>query len=78
MGNEQWGSLYPKRLVPFLKAIRAKYPNIRVIETAGPSHDGKDFDFVWSEMKRQFVDLVDEQYYKDPQWFQSNAKHYDN
>ncbi|HZK69552.1 MAG TPA: alpha-L-arabinofuranosidase C-terminal domain-containing protein, partial [Paludibacter sp.] len=78
VGNEQWGSLYPERLVPFLKAIRAKYPNIRVIGTAGPSPDGKDFDFGWSEMKRLKADLVDEHYYKDPQWFLSNAKRYDN
>jgi alpha-L-arabinofuranosidase len=78
VGNEQWGSLYPERLVPFLKAIRAKYPTIRVIGTAGPSPDGKDFDFGWSEMKRLKADLVDEHYYKDPQWFLSNAKRYDN
>jgi alpha-N-arabinofuranosidase len=78
VGNEQWGSLYPERLVPFMKAIRAKYPNIKVIGTAGPSPDGKDFDFGWSEMKRLKADLVDEHYYKDPQWFLSNAKRYDN
>ena len=78
VGNEQWGSLYPERLVPFLKAIRAKHPNIKVIGSSGPSPDGKDFDFGWSEMKRLKADLVDEHYYKDPQWFLSNAKRYDN
>jgi alpha-N-arabinofuranosidase len=78
VGNEQWGSLYPERLVPFLKAIHAKHPNIRVIGSSGPSPDGKDFDFGWSEMKRLKADLVDEHYYKDPQWFLSNAKRYDN
>jgi len=78
VGNEQWGSLYPERLVPFLKAIRAKYPNIKVIGSSGPNPDGKDFDFGWSEMKRLKVDLVDEHYYKDPQWFLANANRYDN
>ncbi|WP_243349445.1 alpha-L-arabinofuranosidase C-terminal domain-containing protein [Parabacteroides sp. FAFU027] len=78
IGNEQWGPLYPERLEPFLKAIRAKYPNINVIGTAGPSPDGKDFDFGWKEMKRLKADLVDEHYYKDPQWFLDNAKRYDN
>ncbi|MDP4268823.1 MAG: alpha-L-arabinofuranosidase C-terminal domain-containing protein [Bacteroidota bacterium] len=78
IGNEQWGPLYPERLEPFLKAIRAKYPNINVIGTAGPSPDGKDFEFGWKEMKRLKSDLVDEHYYKDPQWFLSNAKRYDN
>jgi len=78
VGNEQWGSLYPERLEPFIKAIRSKYPTFKIIGTAGPSPDGKDFDFGWSEMKRLKADLVDEHYYKDPQWFLSNAKRYDN
>lgn len=78
VGNEQWGTLYPERLEPFLKAIRAKYPNFKIVGTAGPSPDGKDFDFGWKEMKRLKADLVDEHYYKDPQWFLANAKRYDN
>ncbi|MHB9141995.1 MAG: alpha-L-arabinofuranosidase C-terminal domain-containing protein [Paludibacter sp.] len=77
VGNEQWGSLYPERLEPFMKAIRAKYPNFKIIGTAGPSPDGKDFDYGWSEMKRMKADLVDEHYYRDPQWFLSNANRYD-
>lgn len=78
VGNEQWGPLYPERLQPFLKAIRAKYPSFKIVGTAGPSPDGKDFDFGWKEMKRLKADLVDEHYYKDPQWFMDNAKRYDN
>ena len=78
VGNEQWGSLYPERLEPFLKAIRAKYPTFKIIGTSGPSPDGKDFEFGWNEMKRLKADLVDEHYYKDPQWFLANANRYDN
>lgn len=77
VGNEQWGSLYPERLVPFMKAISAKYPNIKVIGSAGPSPDGKDFEYGWSEMKRLKADLVDEHYYKSPEWFLANANRYD-
>ncbi len=77
VGNEQWGSLYPERLEPFMKAIRAKYPTIRIIGSAGPSPAGKDFDYGWSEMKRLHADLVDEHYYKDPKWFLDNAARYD-
>ena len=77
VGNEQWGSLYPERLEPFVKAIRAKYPTVKVIGSAGPSPAGKDFDFGWNEMKRLKADLVDEHYYKDPQWFLANANRYD-
>ena len=77
VGNEQWGSLYPERLEPFVKAIRAKYPTVKVIGSAGPSPAGKDFDFGWNEMRRLKADLVDEHYYKDPQWFLDNANRYD-
>ncbi|MDD4992233.1 MAG: alpha-L-arabinofuranosidase C-terminal domain-containing protein [Paludibacter sp.] len=77
VGNEQWGTLYPERVEPFIKAIRAKYPDFKIVGTAGPSPDGKDFDFGWSEMKRLKADLVDEHYYKDPQWFLANAGRYD-
>jgi len=77
VGNEQWGSLYPERLEPFQKAIHAKYPIFKIVGTAGPSPDGKDFEYGWSEMKRLKADLVDEHYYKDPQWFLANANRYD-
>jgi len=77
VGNEQWGSLYPERLEPFVKAIRAKYPTFKIVGSSGPSSDGKDFDFGWSEMNRLKADLVDEHYYKDPKWFLANANRYD-
>ena len=77
-GNEQWGTLYTERLEPFVKAIRAKYPNIKIIGSSGPQAEGKDFDFLWPEMKRIGVDLVDEHYYRSPEWFLSNANRYDS
>ena len=78
VGNEQWGALYPVRLEKFVSAIRAKYPKIKICGSSGPSADGKDFDYGWKEMKRLKVDLVDEHYYKPPQWFFDNAGRYDN
>lgn len=77
IGNEQWGKEYPERLEPFAKAIRAKYPNIILIGSSGPFSDGKDFDFLWPEMRRLKADLVDEHYYKSPEWFYTNAARYD-
>jgi alpha-L-arabinofuranosidase len=77
IGNEQWGSFYPERLEPFIKAIKAKYPLFKIIGSSGPSPDGKDFDYGWKEMKRLKVDLVDEHYYKNPEWFLANANRYD-
>lgn len=78
IGNEQWGTEYPERLEVFVKAIRAKYPEIQLIGSSGPSASGKEFDYLWPEMKRLKVDLVDEHYYMNPEWFLNNAARYDN
>ncbi len=77
VGNEQWGPQYVARLAAFEKALRAKHPGIKIIGSSGPSADGKEFDYLWPEMKKLKVDLVDEHYYKDPKWFLNNADRYD-
>nr|MCQ5195917.1 alpha-L-arabinofuranosidase [Parabacteroides merdae] len=46
IGNEQWGPLYPERLELFVKAIRAKYPEIMIIGSSGPQSEGEDFDYL--------------------------------
>lgn len=78
IGNEQWGKVYPERLEMFVKAIRAAYPEIKIIGSSGPSADGDQFDYLWKEMKRLKVDLVDEHYYMEPDWFFNNAARYDS
>ncbi len=77
VGNEQWGKQYVDRLELFVKAIRKRYPDMKIVGSAGPKADGKDFDYLWKEMKRLKVDLVDEHYYCSPEWFQDNAERYD-
>lgn len=77
IGNEQWGPMYPERLEMFIKQIRAKYPNIKICGSAGPSASGKEFDYGWEQMRRLGVDLVDEHYYMSPDWFLKNAGRYD-
>ena len=78
IGNEQWEPLYAERLAPFVKAIRAKYPKMKICGSSGPSADGDRFDQGWAKMKELKVDLVDEHYYKDPEWFLKSAARYDN
>lgn len=78
IGNEQWGPEYPARLEVFVKAIRKQYPEIQIIGSSGPHSDGKEFDYLWPEMARLKVDLVDEHYYRSPEWFLSQAGRYDN
>lgn len=77
VGNEQWDTLYYERLRPFVKAIKAKYPNIKLIGTSGPDSEGKMFDKGWKAMKELKADLVDEHFYRDEHWFLSHGLRYD-
>lgn len=77
IGNEQWGEGYVERLIPFLEVLRKKHPEIKIIGTSGPAPDGEHFDYLWPKMKELEVDLVDEHYYRSPEWFLENAARYD-
>lgn len=77
VGNEQWDNLYYERLRPFVKAIKAKYPNIKLIGTSGPDSEGKMFDKGWKAMKELKADLVDEHFYRDEHWFLSHGLRYE-
>ncbi len=78
IGNEQWGPEYPERLEPFVKAIRKAYPDIKIIGSSGPSSEGEQFEYLWPEMKRINVDLVDEHFYRPESWFLKQGSRYDN
>ena len=73
VGNEQWDDLYYERLRPFVKAIKAKYPNIKLIGTSGPDSEGEMFEKGWKAMKELKADLVDEHFYRDEHWFLSHG-----
>ncbi len=78
IGNEQWGPEYPEHLAPFITAIRKAYPNIQIIGSSGPDSEGKQFDYLWPEMKRLKADLVDEHFYRPESWFLAQGARYDN
>ena len=78
IGNEQWGPEYPEHLEPFIVAIRKAYPKIKIIGSSGPDSEGKQFEYLWPEMKRLNVDLVDEHFYRPETWFLSQGARYDN
>lgn len=77
IGNEQWGPEYIKRYVEFEKAIKAKYPEIVIISGSGPFPDGEHFEYGWEELKKLEAPIVDEHYYRSPEWFRENANRYD-
>lgn len=78
IGNEQWGEEYPEHLKPFIEAIRKAYPGIKIVGSSGPDSEGKQFDYLWPEMKRLNADLVDEHFYRPESWFLSQGARYDN
>lgn len=78
VGNEQWDTLYFERLEPFVKAIRARYPKIRIVGTSGPDSEGKMFEIGWKAMKDVKADLVDEHFYRPETWFLTSGLRYEN
>jgi alpha-L-arabinofuranosidase len=78
VGNENWGPQYLERLKIFTKAIKAKYPNIKLVNSSGTDPNGERFDYLNKELRNMNADIIDEHYYRKPEWFFSNARRYDN
>jgi len=77
VGNENWGPQYIERLSLFSKAIKTKYPSIKLVNSSGTDPVGERFDYLNGELRKMNADLIDEHYYKPPEWFLQNAKRYD-
>jgi alpha-N-arabinofuranosidase len=78
VGNEQWGPQYIERFKVFEKAIKSKYPKMTIVSGAGPFPEGDYFEYGMQELKKLNAEIVDEHYYKNPQWFRENATRYDS
>ena len=78
IGNENWGPQYIERLQVFQKAIKAKYPYIKLVTSSGTDPNGERFDFLNGELRKMKVDIIDEHFYRRPEWFFENASRYDN
>lgn len=77
IGNEQWGPQYIERYERFTKVLKTRHPEIQLISSAGPDPDGEKFNFLWPKLRALNADLVDEHYYRPPQWFFDQAGRYD-
>ncbi len=77
VGNEQWdykdNAAFTDRLRKFNAALRAKYPALKLIGTTGPDSEGEKFNMLQPKMKELKVDLYDEHFYRDEQWFLGTA-----
>ncbi|WP_201985946.1 alpha-L-arabinofuranosidase C-terminal domain-containing protein [Hymenobacter rubidus] len=77
VGNEQWGPQYLERYEPFAKALKAKYPALQLVSSAGPSPDGANFDTASKRMRELNAEYIDEHYYARPEWFRQHVDRYD-
>lgn len=78
IGNEQWGPQYLERYEPFAKALKAKYPAMQIVSSAGPAPDGELFDKATAKLREQKAEFIDEHYYAKPDWFRAHVDRYDN
>jgi alpha-N-arabinofuranosidase len=77
IGNENWGPQYVERLKVFTKAIKAKYPDFKLVNSSGFSPNGELFSYLNDTLRSMHADLIDEHYYQKPEWFFANARRYD-
>ena len=78
VGNENWGPQYLERLKIFTKSIKAKYPDFKLVNSSGTDPNGERFDYLNTALRGMKADIIDEHYYRRPEWFLQNAARYDN
>jgi len=82
VGNETWGSNYFPRYKAFYDAIKAEYPEIKLILSAGAFPEDANFRLTYNWLGEpgdgNEADLVDEHMYQSPQWMLNNVGRYDN
>lgn len=67
IGNENWGPVYEKRYDKFYKAIKAKYPQLKLISTLG----------LGGQHRHEKVDMIDPHWYVAPEFFFASDKLFD-
>lgn len=76
IGNEEVGDGFFERYPYFHKAIKEKYPDIKIINSAGPFAAGGEYDKGWKSAADNGSDIIDEHYYMSPEWFLANVDRY--
>ncbi|WP_259320222.1 alpha-L-arabinofuranosidase C-terminal domain-containing protein [Odoribacter splanchnicus] len=67
IGNENWGPVYEKRYDKFYKAIKEKYPQLKLISTLG----------LGGQHRHERVDMIDPHWYVSPEFFFASDKLFD-
>jgi alpha-N-arabinofuranosidase len=82
IGNEQWGPQYIERYKVFAGAIKAKYPDMQLIAATGSDatifpNGQTEIEYLWSNWRKLKPEIVDEHFYRKPEWFLENVDFYE-
>ena len=77
VGNEQWGPDYLPRFEAFQKVLKAKYPDVQLVASADPFTDRPAAKEQSAALRKMNADLIDEHFYRTPDWFLAHASQYD-
>ena len=77
IGNENKGPEFWERFDIIYNEVKARYPDIIIVSTAGSAADGREFNENMSQIDSKYQDTyVDEHYYRNNQWFYTNGDRY--
>lgn len=78
VGNEDLiTEVFKERFKMIYEAVKAKYPEVKVIGTTGPHFEGTDYVEGWKFASQLDIPMVDEHYYVSPGWYINNQEFYD-
>ena len=77
IGNENWDNVFLERYAVIAQAVKAKHPEITIVSSAGAAPEGPTFELAWKRLPELKAELVDEHFYKPPEWFFAQANRYD-
>lgn len=69
---------FKERFAMIQRAVKAKYPEIKIVGTVGPNPNDWDWREGWAFARQEKPELVDEHNYRPPQWFLDNLHRYDD
>lgn len=78
VGNEQWNQIYFERYEVIHEAVKAVYPDIRLVGCAGWTSSGEAYDnaHAWMRATPTKPDYSDEHFYKRTSWYYENIDRY--
>jgi alpha-N-arabinofuranosidase len=78
VGNENWGPQYAEHLKLFTDRLKAKYPDVKLVNATGYSRNIPVFSYMDSVNRARHADIQDEHFYDKPKWFMDNSNRYDS